>query len=422
MRILYSITKSNFGGAQRYVYDLATTLNGTSLGETDQTIPTTEKCECVVALGGQGALLDRLEASGIPVFSISNAERDISIFKDISVFFNLISIIRKQRPDVLHINSSKIGGIGAVAGRLCGVPHIIFTAHGWAFKEPRNEIITLIIKILSWLTIIFSHTTIVLSEKEKNMVSPWPFVKNKLKVIPLGIKIDASSTYDKNSLTKEEALIEILGDKIDLENFCDTPANVNTDTLQDADTNTHSKTKVIGTIAELHDNKGLKYAIEGIAEYDRGDMKYVIIGEGERRGELEKQIKDLGLSNRVILAGYKKDAARLLPAFDIFLLPSVKEGLPYVILEAGAASLPVVATKVGGIPELIENLESGLLIAPNRPNEIRNALLYLNDHPEMIETLGQNLHEKVLKSFNLETMVTSTLLTYKSKIESKILK
>ncbi|MDD5318829.1 MAG: glycosyltransferase [Candidatus Pacebacteria bacterium] len=373
MKILYCITKSNFGGAQRYVYDLATSLSKQNEGQN----------EGVVALGGHGQLAEKLEAIGIRTISIPKAERDVSFLKDLGVFFSLIKIIRAEKPDVLHINSSKIGGLGALAGRFCRVPQIIFTAHGWAFKEPRGTFATLIIKILSWLTIIFSHSVIVLSEKERAMVAKWPGAAKKLHVIPLGIRA-------LPTLSKEEALQE-LGIKVDEK---------------------MAKKKIVGTIAELNHNKGLPYAVQGLAEYIKNDLLYVIIGEGEKRAELEKLITDTKTGDRIFLAGYKKDAARLLPAFDIFLLPSVKEGLPYVILEAGAASLPVIATKVGGIPEVIENLVSGLLVAPARPNEIRNALLYLDDHPEMFASLGANLKEKIAKDFSLEKMIEGTFNLY----------
>jgi glycosyltransferase involved in cell wall biosynthesis len=126
-KILFIITKSNFGGAQRYVFELATRLkkNGHTVA---------------VALGGNGALKTKLEDDGIEVFSITGAQRDISITKEVQVLWNIFSIIRTYKPTVVHLNSPKIGGLGAVAARAAYFLNrtksgkIIYTNHGWPFS------------------------------------------------------------------------------------------------------------------------------------------------------------------------------------------------------------------------------------------------------------------------------------------------
>ncbi len=127
MKTLYVITKSNWGGAQKYVYDQA----AMRIKYPDAKV--------AVLAGGNGELCDRLEKIGVPVYHIPNLERDINIFKEFSVFIALLKTYRSTKPNTIHLNSSKIGGIGALAGRVHNLfskqkAKIIFTAHGWAFN------------------------------------------------------------------------------------------------------------------------------------------------------------------------------------------------------------------------------------------------------------------------------------------------
>lgn len=321
-KTVYVITKSNWGGAQKYVFDMA--VDDKSRG-----------VSVCVALGGNGELKKRLEEENIPTRQIEGLQRDISIFKEIKVFFNLLKIFKTEKPTKIHLNSSKIGGIGSLAGRMHNILHpkaeIIFTAHGWAFNENRNIISKTLIKILSYITILLSHKVIVLSKYEYNQVSKWPLNKKKLEIEPLKLgeiefipRDNAKDFFRKNLQIKD--------------------------------------TSWIVTIAELHKNKGLEYAIEAMRSVGK-EYIWIIIGEGEEKNELEKLIHQYDLQDNVILFGYLKDASKYLKAFDIFLLPSVKEGLPYVLLEAQKADLPIIATEVGGIPEYFKKPEN-IIVKP----------------------------------------------------------
>ncbi|MBI5045506.1 MAG: glycosyltransferase, partial [Candidatus Niyogibacteria bacterium] len=305
-KVLFIITKSNWGGAQRNVYDLATNLPS-------------DFFEPVVALGGNGELKEKLEHAGIQTIALPRLGRDINMVDDIAVFFLLISLFKKEQPDVVHLHSSKVGGLGTLAARLAGVKKIVFTAHGWAFNEPRFFLTRAAIWIASWFTALFAHRVIVITKKEYAQTLSMPFVSaDKVSYIPNGIgEIDF--------LQREKAREEILSA------FTTKPP---------------SEAIWIGTISELTKNKGLAYAIDAIAQLSRREGRpfakepsfakfiFVIIGEGEERKALEKQIADNNLSDTVFLVGRKKDAKTLLKAFDIFTLTSLKEGLPYALLEA----------------------------------------------------------------------------------------
>ncbi|MFT5179816.1 MAG: glycosyltransferase involved in cell wall biosynthesis [Candidatus Paceibacteria bacterium] len=369
-KILYVITKSNWGGAQKYVYELSTSLDK-------------GKWETLVALGGEGDLKKRLDESGIQTIKLTGLVRDFSITKEWYVLLSLWKLFRKEKPDVVHLNSSKIAGLGSFAARLAGVKKIVFTAHGWAFNEERRMSYTLLIKFLSWVTILFSHKVIVLSEEERLQVSRWPFTKTKLNVIHTGVKsidFEAKNIARLTIASKYPAL------------------------------SIHLNKKWIGNIAELHPNKGLIYAIDAMKEID--DAIYIIIGEGELYDSLKKYIEKNNLNSKIFLIGKVQDAGRYLKGFDFLLFPSIKEGLPYTLLEAGLAGSAVIASNVGGIPEIITQQETGLLFHPRQSKDIGRAIKHMMNNPDEAREFGEKLRINTETKFLFEKMLGKTTDLY----------
>ena len=377
-KILYCITKANWGGAQRYVYDLATSLPK-------------DIYDVAVLLGTEGILDQKLKSAKIRTIILGDLPRDIHLIKDFRTLVKLIKIFRKEKPDIIHLNSSKMGFLGALAGRLTRVPKIIFTGHGWAFNEERNVIQKKLIYLLHLFTIALAHKTIAVSEETKNQILKNNSHKEKIFVVRNGInKI--------NFLNKESAREKIL-EKI--------PENSGI-----------GNRIWLGTISELHKNKGLKYIIEAmhILETDcddRADLPILmIIGEGERREKLQQRIDRYGLEDSIFLVGQIDGAEKYLKAFDIFTLTSITEALPYVLLEAGQAGLPIIASGVGGIPEIINDMENGILVRPKEPEEIKEAINFLLQKPEKRPIFGQNIQKKITEKFNKERMVKETIDLY----------
>lgn len=139
------------------------------------------------------------------------------------------------------------------------------------------------------------------------------------------------------------------------------------------------------------------------------------MGDGELRPALEALIKKLGLDDTVYLAGYIDQASQYLKAFTIFTLTSLKEGVPYTIFEAAYAGVPVVATAVGGIPELIDDMSSGILIQPKKPTEIAYALSFLLDpaHKTEQRAYAETLKKRIEAEFPIEKMFERTFEVYK---------
>ena len=372
-KVLFIITKSNWGGAQKYVFELASGL--------DRTI-----FEPVVALGGDGELASKLQNSKIRTINLPSLGRDIKPLRDASSFRDLLRVLRDERPHVVHLNSSKIGILGSLAARITGVPKIIFTAHGWAFNEERSSLSRLIIKALYFVTIALCDTTIAVSKAVAKDAPAWG-IRTKVVMIhpPLS---DENKQMDKFSareyLTKS------------------TPALHGEDRLW------------VGIVAELHKNKGISYAIEAMRDTNlQKNTVLVVIGSGEEKNVLENQVRASGLEQSVFFLGFHQDAERFMKAFDIFLLPSITEAFGYVILEAGFAGLPVVASDVGGIPEIIDDGKTGILIQPRRHTLIRDMLNHLAESPALRDKLGNALREKIARSFSPEKVIIQTTKLYK---------
>lgn len=375
-KVLYLITKSNFGGAQRYVYELSTSLPK-------------DAYDVAVAFGGTGekgadagSLKTMLEEKGVRTIFLSRFARDIGAFDDFKLFFDISALLKKEKPDILHINSSKAGGLGALAGRFAGVGRIIFTAHGWPHREKRPVWQKALIGLASWATVLLSDETIAVSEKDAR-TAPAFLKRASVRLIRNGIapfatapRTDARAELSKIS---EKPLPE--------------------DAL------------VIGAIAELTKNKALDVLIRALKNVP--GARLVIIGQGEERGRLELLASDIGVLPRVSFAGFVPDARRLLPAFDIYALSSLKEGLPYVLLEAGMAGIPSAATDVGGVPEIVKTGETGILVPPQQADALAAALEKLARDAALRSSYGARARTAVTEKFSFARMLGETLKLYR---------
>jgi glycosyltransferase involved in cell wall biosynthesis len=300
--ILYVITKGNWGGAQRYVFDLA--VAASERGYTAS-----------VAYGAPGRLEEKLKERGVRSIPIRALQRDVSFAADIKSFWELLRLFRKERPGIVHLNSSKAGGVGALAARLAGVAQIVFTVHGLPWDENRSPLSRFAIFIVTWLTFLLSHRVIAVSKDNFERARRCLFCKNKVILIYNGV---APISFGSGEVIRKAF----------------PPGTV-----------------ITGTVGELTYNKNHVSLLERATKDP--NLNLAIVGEGELRGMLEQKIRQYNLSNRVKLFGFMP-AAEVLKGFDRFVLPSLKEGLGYVILEARLAGLPIEANRVGGVGEALD--------------------------------------------------------------------
>jgi len=369
-RILYIITKSVWGGGNRYVFDLATHLS--------------DESEVSVAAGGKERFYQETKKADIPYFNINNFQRTVNPLKDIFAFFEILSLILQLKPDIIHVNSPKAGGIAGLAGWIYqAFSHqktcLIYTPHGWAFSEDRPKWQINLIKLFSKITCLFYNKIICVSEYGRKAA-----IKNKIAPINKLITIH-NAARPISFLLKEQAQKKLIK---------------------------RTSPLVIGTIAEWTKNKGLFYLLKAIKDIDK-KFDLVLIGSGEN-SDKEKMYRFIEKNNlrNVHLIEWIDNAASYLKAFDIFVLPSVKEGLPYTILEAMTAEIAIITTPVGGIPEMIKDGINGILVKPKNSQQLAKKINYLIGNPEKAQKMTQKAKEKAERKFSLEKMLEKTKNLY----------
>ncbi|MDZ4385044.1 MAG: glycosyltransferase family 4 protein [Candidatus Moranbacteria bacterium] len=360
-KILYIITQSDWGGAQKYVFDLANGLKG--------------EFEVSVAFGGKGRLGDRLQAIGIRTHRLENLVREIHLWKDFLGFWEIYRLIRKERPDIVHTNSSKAEILGNIAARLAGVERVVFTAHGFVFNEDLGFWKKTFFIFWERLAGLFATRIICVSDFDrksalKNKISP----ARKLCVIHNGIEIPAGNL----------ARVERAGRKI-----------------------------IIGTIANFYYNKGLEFLVQAAAELNKKfpNLEFRVAGDGGERRNIEDAIKKQRLQNFKLL-GFQEEQYDFLRQLDIFVLPSLKEGLPYALLEALSLGVPAVASKVGGIPEIISDGENGFLVEPKNSKMLAEKINLLLGDERLKAEFSRSGREKIQAEFSLGRMLARTQEAY----------
>jgi len=394
-KILYLITQSELGGAQRYIFDLARGLKN--------------EYEVAVAFGEPapwnlkdkegrgkpceaGELAKMLDAAGIKYYTLPHLKRAISPLSDLKAFFEIKKLIQDLKPDIVHLNSSKISILGSFAALLFNLKPItynlktIYTVHGWVFNEPQPTWIKKFYFYAEKWTARWKDKIICIDSFDYNIaVNKLRLPEQKLALIHHGLDL---SQY--NFLPRKEAR-KLLGAKL--------RQNLTTDEI------------IIGSIGNLYATKGYEYFIEAL-KLLKIPCKAIIIGEGTEHSKLKVQSEKLKVNDKLCFVGRIDRAANLLKAFDIYVCSSVKEGFPYSILEAMSAGLPIVATNVGGIPDMIINGEDGFLVEPKNAQVLAEKISLLINNPELKQKIAERAIHNVALRFSYEKMVEKTRKIY----------
>jgi len=371
-RVLLVVTLSEEGGAQKYVHALARSLPRS-------------KFEVKVVCGPGGPLIERLRETGVEVQVLDPFVRDVRLEEDWTAFGQLRAIIREWRPDIVHLNSSKAGFSGRVAARLEKVPAIVYSAHGFVLSEP----LPLAKKAAFWLAekagALAGHRTVAVSEADRQLALRYRLSdEDSVVTIHNGIEaIDESECMACDGLLRRELG---LGRGV----------------------------RLVGTVANFYPTKGLTHFVDACRQVKVRvpDAQFVLIGDGSARAQLEQFVERHELRKAFHFLGRRADAWRLLRDFDVFALSSVKEGLPFVLLEAMMQSRPIVATRVGGVPEAIEHEVSGLLVAPKRAEELARAVVRLLEDPTEARGFGHAARGRALRKFRVDRMARQTMALY----------
>ncbi|WP_338667626.1 glycosyltransferase [Pseudodesulfovibrio methanolicus] len=178
---------------------------------------------------------------------------------------------------------------------------------------------------------------------------------------------------------------------------------------------------VIGTALRLNEQKGLQYLVAAAPAVKERfpDARFLVIGEGPLRDDLATRTRTLGVDDVFLFPGYRSDVSRILPAFDIYVLPSLWEGLPLGMIEAMLAKLPIVATTVGGVPEVLVDRDTALLVPPADSEALGEALCHLADSADLRRIMGERGRGHALAEYSLQKMVTTYETLYHDILAAK---
>jgi len=375
-KLLLLVTSSAWGGAERYVIRLAAAASG----EFDVT---------VAAGPSKSRELFRRLPPGVKAFELEDLVRPIAPWSDLKAVRRLRAFIDEEGFDLVHANSSKAGLVGALAARLSRArPRVIYTAHGWGFTERRALPFRLAVLWSEKLAARWRAATVVLTDAERAVaLEKGLSAPQRLRLIPLGIDRDEIAFLDREAARAE------------LSDACGAPL----------------AGRVVGAIANAYPAKDLPTLLEAFERLAPAvhDAELVVIGDGPEMPALLAFRATLPHRGRIHMPGALPDAARLMKAFDVFALSSSKEGLPWVILEASLAEVPIVATRVGALPELIEDGVSGKLVPPGDPGAMASALRALLTDADLLMRLKSGV-PRVAERRSGSSMVQSTLELYRS--------
>ncbi len=355
IKILYTLNYARVAGTEKHLLYLLKHLD-------------TKQFEPIVVCFAKGPLVKMLRDKGIKAYSLPRKK-----FFDFSTALALYRLIRKHKVKIIH---SHCGQFSCVVGKIAGVPHLLETRHGLYFYFDRVPRLGLADQIVTRAKASFVDLTLIVSKTDEDLLL------NKFKIHKTKIR-RVSNGLDEDELKESSD-----------------PKRLKSDLRIPLDR------KIIGSVARLSDEKGVRYLIlaikETVAQFP--NCHFVIVGDGPLRKEIETLAQDKGIIENLTMTGYRENAVEIMSLFDIFVLPSLCEGMPYTILEAMMLKKPVVASDIFGNRELVKNKETGYLVTPKSPEELSNSILSLLRNEGKAQKMGKNGARLTKRYFSAKKM------------------
>lgn len=365
MRILLIITRLDQGGSAEAVLQI-----GKGLSKRGHYV----KIITGLTINPQESFEEYTEKTGIPIEVISELRREINLFLDLSAFLKLYSLIKKERPLIVHTHTSKAGILGRWAAYIAGVKTIIHSTHGHIFYGYFGNFKTTLFLWMERLTAKITKRITTLTNLEIEDYQRLRFAnKERFIAIPYGIDIERYKKADKS----REEIKKVLG--------------------------LSSQDQVVGWAGRLVPVKdcGTFIKAASLIKENKG-LKFLIVGDGPERQKLEEMAEGLGIE--AIFTGTRRDIYDIMSVIDILVLSSLNEGLGRVLLEAMAAGKPIVATKVGGVPEVVTDGLTGILVPPSDPHSMAFGIKELLKNPERMAMMGE-ICRKRAEEFDIKIAV-----------------
>ncbi|MDR1453568.1 MAG: glycosyltransferase family 4 protein [Candidatus Margulisbacteria bacterium] len=333
---------------------------------------------------GEGSMEYLAKAKKLKTILLPELGREISWRKDLKTLWQLYKIIRREKPDIVHTHTAKAGAVGRLAAKLAGVKKIYHTFHGHVFHSYFGGLKTRLFMLLEKILARFTTKIIAISEKQKaDLIAYGIAPPGKIAVIRLGFELNKLQPA-KNYWRRKYKL---------------TPQTI-----------------LLGIVGRLTAVKDHEYFLAIAREICRqtDQVRFIIIGGGELREQLENSARDKGLRGKVFFAGFLNDARKIYSDLDIVVLTSRNEGTPVTLIEAMACGKPAVSTNVGGVADIIEDNRTGCLAPQGQPKIFAQKILRLCRNKTLRKNIGQRAKKKILELYTVEKLAGELNNLYKN--------
>jgi glycosyltransferase involved in cell wall biosynthesis len=371
IKILRIIARLNIGGPAIHTILLTAGLNN-------------ERFESTLVTGVEGKyegnMLDLAAAKGVQPIIIPQLKRNVDPLGGLITLVKLYRLMRHERPHIVHTHTATAGLLGRLAARLAGVPVILHTFHGHVLRGYFGPIPS---KALVWMERILarlSHRIVTVSEGQRRELAGYGIAPlEKITVVPLGFELEdlLACESHRGGLRRELGLT--YGDKL---------------------------VGIIARLVPIKNHRLFLQAAQVVAEAVP-QARFLVVGDGELREELETYARDLGLDGKALFTGWLRDLPRLYADLDVVALTSINEGTPVSLIEGMAAAVPVVATAVGGVPDVVVDGETGYLVQEGDVKGMAEAIIELLREPERARQMGQQGRETVYPRFASHTLIAN---------------
>jgi len=335
--------------------------------------------------------LAEAKRNGVKIVTIPELVRRIHPLYDLKAFVTLVKIFREERPHIVHTHTSKAGLLGRWAAFFARIPIIVHTPHGHVFWGYFSRWKTLVFVLLERLTAHITDKIITLTEQEKrdhlryNIAS-----EDKFLHVHSGVDLNKFLHTSVAPLEMRKVL------KIPEQNL------------------------VVGTAGRLTPVKGHRYLIEAAKKIVavKPDINFLFLGDGELQEKLEKMASELNIRENVVFLGWRPDVAEVMSMFDIFVLPSINEGMGRVLVEAMALGKPIVASNIGGIPDLIMQGKNGMLVPVADPLALASGIEFLMTNPKKMGEMG-SAGKKIAADYGVDSMMQKIEQLYLELLKKK---
>ena len=371
IKIVRIIARLNIGGPSLHVVNLNKGLSS-------------DRFESLLVTGspntGEGSMLDYAQENGVQPLAIPEMVGEASLrLRDFKALVRLYQILRKERPQIVHTHTAKAGFLGRLAARLAGVPILVHTYHGHVLHSYYSPLKSwLLLQMERGLARTTDRLVAVSALGKEDLIAYRVAPSEKISVIPLG--------FDLNPFLDCESLKGEFRGEIGL--------------AADA--------KLVGIIGRIFPIKNHRLFLESAAQVaeQESNVRFVIVGDGILRREMEQYAQDLGIRQQVIFTGWRRDLPRIYADLDLLVVSSDNEGTPVSAIEAMASGCPVVATQVGGLPDLVQNGETGYLVPSKQPQALAAAMLELIRDPETAKQMGRSAQQSVMGRFSVNRLIS----------------